>query len=293
MPLAGPGERRLASALFFWRKFMADELTNYEKMQIEGIKAWKKEEPGVISKALGIAVGPLAWLLRIVIPESAMKAALEGCNSAGQFLADHRDIIRDANVESISELKSKDLETSDCLAGACHSWAIAIASGEGTLAGMFGIFSAPADIPAVITLAFRSIHKIGLCYGFESTTEVHKQVVLGILAASGANTLNEKVAAMTTITMLERTLITQTWKAMAGGNVLGKEGAIIAIRNLVKQLGINLTKRKALAAIPIIGAAIGGAVNGWYISDVCWTARRVFQERWLLENARVTEITPV
>jgi hypothetical protein len=53
---------------------------------------------------------------------------------------------------------------------------------------------------------------------------------------------------------------------------------------LQKQLGINITKRKALAAIPVIGAAIGGTVNYWYLNDVCWAARRSFQERWLKEQ---------
>ena len=274
---------------------MDNGLTNYEIVQIEGIKAWKKEEPGVVSHAIGAVVGPVAWLLRQIVPESAMRGALEACNAAGQYFADHGDLIRDAKVESISELKSKRLETSDQLANECHNWAIGIAAAEGTAAGPFGFFAAPVDIPALITLAFRTIHKIGLCYGFEAKTETDKQLVLSILAASGANTLDEKAAAMVTITMLERTLITQTWKAMAektGSNALGKEGAIIAIRNLAKQLGINLTKRKALAAIPLIGALIGGTVNGWYISEVSWAARRVFQERWLLENKRVTEITP-
>jgi len=51
-----------------------------------------------------------------------------------------------------------------------------------------------------------------------------------------------------------------------------------------------LTKRKALQAIPAIGALIGASVNGWYIKEVGWTARRAFQERWLLENHKIIEI---
>ena len=62
------------------------------------------------------------------------------------------------------------------------------------------------------------------------------------------------------------------------------------IKNLAKQLGVNLTKRKALHAIPAIGALVGASVNGWYIKEVGWTARRAFQERWLLENHKIMEI---
>jgi hypothetical protein len=71
---------------------------------------------------------------------------------------------------------------------------------------------------------------------------------------------------------------------------LSKEAAIIGIRNLAKQLGINLTKRKALAAIPVIGATIGGTVNGWYLKEVGWAARRAFQERWLIDNNKIIDI---
>jgi len=34
----------------------------------------------------------------------------------------------------------------------------------------------------------------------------------------------------------------------------------------------------------IIGAGISGTVNGWFMKDVGWAARRIYQERWLGEN---------
>jgi hypothetical protein len=230
-------------------------------------------------------------LVQKVVPEAAMRGALEGCNAAGQFLADRGEIIRAAKVESVSDLNSKSLELSDALANGCHNWAVLYATGEGALTGWWGIFGAPIDIPVLITLAFRTIHKIGLCYGFESTTEADKQFVLGILAATGANSLEEKAAALATLTALQRMLATQTWKTIekTGETMLGKEAAIIAIRNLAKQLGVNLTKRKAAAAIPVVGMATGAGVNGWYVNEVSWAARRSFQERWLLQSKKAGE----
>ncbi len=76
----------------------------------------------------------------------------------------------------------------------------------------------------------------------------------------------------------------------ASGLQLSKEGGIIAIKNLAKQLGINITKRKAMQAVPLIGAAVGASVNGWYVKDVGWAARRAFQERWLVDNKKVKGI---
>ncbi|MBL8481808.1 MAG: EcsC family protein [Rhodocyclaceae bacterium] len=133
--------------------------------------------------------------------------------------------------------------------------------------------------------------KIGLCYGYKLTDEVGKQMVLSILAASGANTMEEKLAALLTLQQLKIILMKQTWKGMerAAENFLAKEGAIIAIRSLAKQLGVNLTKRKALQAIPAIGAVVGSSVNGWYIKEVGWAARRIFQDRWLTDNGKIID----
>ena len=43
-------------------------------------------------------------------------------------------------------------------------------------------------------------------------------------------------------------------------------------------------KRKAAGSIPIVGAAVGAAVNAWYLNDVAQAARFTFQERWLRER---------
>ncbi len=75
-------------------------------------------------------------------------------------------------------------------------------------------------------------------------------------------------------------------KALELRQAFSREGAIIAVRSLARQLGINLTKRKALQAIPVIGAAVGGSVNAWYMHDVTTAARHAFQTRWLAERGK-------
>ena len=74
-------------------------------------------------------------------------------------------------------------------------------------------------------------------------------------------------------------------KAVA--NRLSHEGALVLARNLAKQLGINLTRRKALAVIPVLGAVVGGSANGWWLKEVGWAARRAFQERWLIDAGKL------
>jgi hypothetical protein len=270
-----------------------DNLSSYEQEQLGEIKKWKAEEPGVISQAFGVAMEPMAWLIRKVVPQSAIRAVLDFANSTAEWLTDTSDIKRDGEVQQITDLRYKDLKLSDKLANEVHNWAIGIAVAEGAATGAGGIFTTPVDIPAIITIALRTIHKIGLCYGHECVSKENKDFVLAIMAASGANSMEEKAASLSVLRSLEVILIKQTWKSMTEKTAqqqLSKEAAIIGLRNLAKQLGINITKRRALASIPIIGAFIGGSVNGWYIKEVGWAARRAFQERWLIENDKLVDL---
>ena len=268
-------------------------LTKYEDEQVRKIREWKGKEPSVVSKKFGKVVTPVNWLVQKVIPPAAIRGAIDAANSTGKWLSDTGDIKRNGKISEIRELRDKDLELSDKLTDSVHNWAIGMATVEGAATGFGGILLIAVDIPAIVTLAMRTIHKIGLCYGYESLDENDNQFVLGILAASGANSVAEKVAALTTLRSIEVTIAKQTWKAMAekaAEQQISKEGAIIAIKNLATQIGINITKRKALQAIPIIGALVGGFVNGWYIKDIGWAAHRAFQERWLIDNQKILEI---
>ncbi|WP_407697433.1 EcsC family protein [Skermanella rosea] len=161
---------------------------------------------------------------------------------------------------------------------------------EGSLAGAAGIYGIPVDVPAVITLSLRTIRSIGNAYGYDRKDDIEKKFVMSVLGAAGANTMAEKTAAVTTLRSLQVTLLRQSWKKMAeiaAEQTLSREAALIAIRTLASQLGINLTKRKALQAIPFIGAGVGAAVNGTYMRDVGWAARRAYQERWLIDRGKL------
>ena len=63
---------------------------------------------------------------------------------------------------------------------------------------------------------------------------------------------------------------------------------IAAVRQLAKSLGINLTKRKALQVVPIIGAIVGASFNGTYANDIGRTAFMSYRRRWIAEH----ETTP-
>jgi len=259
----------------------------YEKNEFGKITEWKAMEPSVISKIMGTIFKPVSWLIQTVIPESTMRGAIQVSNNASKFLIDNEKFKKDCNIREIAELKKSPLNECDDFANEIHNWAVGYAATEGGVTGATGIIGMAVDIPAIITLAFRTINKIGLCYGYENKSEEDNQIILSILSAAGANTMKEKQLALLTLKQLEIIVLKTTWKKMAQKateNELTKEAGIIALKNLAKQLGINLTKRKALQVVPIIGAAVGASVNGVFINDIAWAARRVFQERWIIEK---------
>lgn len=265
-------------------------LSKYEEEQYGEIVEWENKTPSVVGKTVGMLMKPVSWVVEKVIPSKAIEGALAASNKVAEMLADTKDIVRDASVSRIDELRHKDLKLSDHLANEVHNWAIGVATVEGGAAGYFGIAGMAIDIPTLITLSLRTIHKIGLCYGYECKTEADKKYVLAIMSAAGANTVQEKAVSVATLQAMNVTIAQMTWKKMAEkamANRYGMEAAIMSIKSLTKQLGINLTKRKASQAIPVVGSAVGAAMNLAFINDVAWAARHSFQERWLVDNSKI------
>ena len=132
------------------------KLTKYEKEQVDAIEKWKKEEPGVVSRAVGFVIEPLAWLVNKVVPEKAVRGALDFSNAMAKWFTDTSDVVRDSCVSSLGELRNKNLKVSDKLADEVHNWAIGLAVVEGAGTGIFGLprgssrrsrdhYSRPAD----------------------------------------------------------------------------------------------------------------------------------------------------
>lgn len=265
-------------------------MNEYENSQYGAILEWKKKEPGVVTKAFGYALKPVSWLMTLIVPQKAIEGCLVAFDKIAEFFTDTDDVLRDGSVNNLEELQSKSLQMSDKLAKSVHNWALAIAGVEGGTTGVFGLGGLVVDIPALITMSLRVIHKIGVCYGFEVRTEEDRNFVYGVLSAASANTIQEKTVVVLLLRQLNVLVAKTAWKQIAKVAATQKTGIaalVITIKHLAKQLGINITKRKAAQAIPVVGAAVGAAVNVAYLDDVAWAARRMYQERWLMINKRI------
>lgn len=265
-------------------------MSAYEKRQFNEIQAFKDEEPSVLQAVAGVVFKPFSWIVSKVVPQKAIEGALKGANQAGKFFTDKDDILRDGGVNRIEELRHKDLELSDKLANGVHNWAVGLAASEGGATGAAGFVGIVVDVPALITMAFREIHKIALCYGYECNSEKMQNIVFQIFSVAGANNMKEKYTSLTIIKRLQNILVKESWKKIVekgAAQNIGEYAFLAAIKKLAEQLGINLSKRKALQTIPVVGGLVGAGMNASFISDIGWAARRVFQEMWLVENKKI------
>lgn len=260
----------------------------YEQRQIEEINEWKQREPSLITQASSAMLMPLSWITEKLIPEAAMLSAIELAFQTGGMLTRTEAWRKSAGIRSLDELQT-DLERCDHLIASETSSAIKLAAAEGGVLGACGLPGMVFDLPAIMTLSMRSIYLSGLCYGVDLNLLGGKNIAFQILAMSSSNSVRDKMTSLAALRAIQVALSRETFKQMAGKaaeNVFSTQGAILTARNLARQLGVNLTKRKMAQIIPLLGAGIGAAVNACYIADVCECAKRTFQEIWLRRNGR-------
>lgn len=110
-------------------------------------------------------------------------------------------------------------------------------------------------------------NKIALEYQLDITDEDVQIEILKAISVGSATTTNEKLKLLTTFKVTGNIISKNTWKAMSKAETHTHQGIIFAIRQLLKSLGINITKRKATQLIPVLGAISGGIINGSWAQD--------------------------
>jgi hypothetical protein len=261
-------------------------LSPYEQQCLEQLRQWQSQPPGWLTRRFAAASGPIAHLAQRLIPVSALKFALNSANTLAVRLASTDGVLREAGVATLAELQLVDLERCDALADRIRRQSVRFSAAGGALAGVAGAPGLALDVPALLTLSLHTIHRTGLCYGYDSLGETERPFAIGVFALASANTLEEKQAALAALQQagapdeaafrdgLER----------AAQRELGKSAAVFSLQNLARQLGVNLARRKTASAIPLLGAVVGGAVNAWYLHDLAQTARYAFHARRFAER---------
>ncbi|MGQ0586684.1 MAG: EcsC family protein [Gammaproteobacteria bacterium] len=261
-------------------------MTPYEQQALGKIRAWQAEAPGWGSRLLAKPGSKVAEVVQVLVPAKVLRAALDGADRLGRKLSHERSILARAGVADLTALRAQPLESLDKLSRNVMRRALALGGATGAVFGVAGAAGLVADVPTLLTLAMRTIHRVGLCYGEKPPVDDERQLALGVFALVSANSLEEKTLAVGALRG-GADLHEAAWRdgvERVTEREIAKNATVYSIQNLARSIGVNLGKRKAAGSIPVLGAAVGAAVNAWYLSDVAQAARYTFQERWLRER---------
>ena len=161
-------------------------------------------------------------------------------------------------------LRAQPLESLDALSRTVTRRALALGGATGALFGIAGAAGLVADVPTLLTLAMRTIHRVGLCYGEKHAADDERRLTLGIFALVSANSAEEKALAVAALRS-GSALVDAAWRdgvERITERELAKDATIYSLQNLARAIGLNLGKRK-----------IAGSVPGSMWSVWAWVAR--------------------
>lgn len=258
----------------------------YERQQWQALQHWLQAQPDWGTRVMAPPSRIAAYAAQHLVPVSALRATLRGVDHAAAWSSAQRDVLRAAGVDSLEQMAQLPLSECDRLARRVEWRAMALGGTSGTVFGIAGALGMVADVPTLLGLALRTIHRSAFCYGEDWRAEAGQSLAIAVFALASANSRDEKQSA---------------WQALASGaelyeaawrdgvervaeRELAKEAAQLSLKTLAQRIGLNLGRRKALGVMPVIGAALGGAVNAGYLREVAKVARYVLQERWLRQH---------
>ncbi|PTU31203.1 EcsC family protein [Stenotrophobium rhamnosiphilum] len=259
------------------------KMNEYEARQLKKLRKWQSQGPDWGTRLLAKPAGVAGKVVQKVIPISALKLALNSFNGLAERLSSETALLKRAGVSDLAGLRVQSLEKCDLLAKSETRRAMGMGGVGGAAFGVFGAAGLVADVPTLLTLAMRTVHRIGLCYG----EDISREFAIGVFALASANTREEKTDAITALRNDVEGLgpsAARDGLERAAERQLAKDAAVFSLNTLSQRIGLQLGKRKAAGMVPVLGAVVGGAVNAWYLHDVAQVAQYVFQERWLLEK---------
>lgn len=250
------------------------------------VRAWRDRPPAVELRGMPKVAVPAVGLVRRLIPEHGAQRLLALFYRNALRLAPARLVLRAAGAASLDELRTRPLAEAQALARRLGRSDLGWAAGSGTVLGIAGAAGLAADAPALVLLSMRLLIRIGYCYGEAPSPQLaaalfalasadsveEKQLAWrAALAAQGGDGIGEPIADEALRDGLER----------AAEREFAKQALASSINKLSLTLVQRLGWRKAAGALPLIGAAVGGAVNARFLAQLSEAAQMVFAARRL------------
>ncbi|SFF22528.1 EcsC protein family protein [Fontimonas thermophila] len=255
----------------------------YARARRADIQRWLEAPPDWGTRLLAKPSHVAARLTQQLVPVGVLRASLQALDGVAGRIAGGRDILRWAGVDTLEALAQRSLREADALARRVERRAILLAGGSGAALGIGGAAGMVADIPTLLTLALRTIHRTAYCYGEDWGQPGAQGLSIGVFALASANSYEEKRAAWAALHE-GRPLLDAAWRdgvERIAERELAKDAAQFSLNTLASRIGAHLGTRKSGGALPVIGAVVGGAVNAGYIHDIAQAAQYTLAARCL------------
>ena len=255
------------------------------------IRQWESQGPGFMNHLTDFMFFPAGNLARALIPARIQRAVgkatydlLSRLGSATELLIDQERIYQ--RVDAGYRKHGDELRAADSAARRYRRKSIAYAAGEGSAAGALGFVGLAADIPALLTISMRLIRQIGTCYSYEMSSEEETEHALHVLRLGASSTMKAKVESLAGLKQVQRILVRLSVTSAAerlATSQLGRLSVLAGLRQFAEKIGVQITARKALELVPVVGAVIGGSCNAMFVNDVGRAAYMAFRRRRIVE----------
>lgn len=256
------------------------------------IERWRQAKPSALEqtgKKTALLIEKSLGTVGKYIPESMTDRVTRAIEQALDSTATLADRLLDENKieKSVADARKNipcELQARDTVARKIILENLSMGTASGAAAGAGGWTTILLDIPILITVTQRVIRQVAAAYGYRIDTPEEEAIARGILGSASALDVGQREKFMFSMQAVSRVL-------QQGGG-LDKVIAVmlpatlekLGVREIAKSLGINLTQRKALQLVPLVGAAVGATMNALTIKDTATAAFMVYRKRWLEEH---------
>jgi hypothetical protein len=136
-----------------------------------------------------------------------------------------------------------------------------------------------ADVAALTTMACRAAAHYAAVYGYRVDAPVDRDIALKVLGRATSSDLAAKEAMFAELNAIA--LMVAKRKT---SDELRQKGLVKGLEQAAQQFSINLTKSKLGQAVTVVGLALGGGYNGWYLSRVSEWGYFRYRDRHLVDK---------
>ncbi|RPF70792.1 EcsC family protein [Aurantiacibacter spongiae] len=235
---------------------------------------YRRSKPSWLGRGIERLTHPVGSALAGAVPKWPVQKIVEGIDTA-------------VGAPPLTELNHDpaDADAARSAAKRIERIARTVNGASGAAAGFGGALTASLDIPGTIAIALRNVRDTGVAYGFSDRGAEERMFRMQILELA---TLNDREERRRRMDALEASIAEDGSLRHVDPN---------AAKPLVDQVVERVSRALALASlrnrlgmvVPVIGSAVGAAVNSSFQSDVSKAARFGYQARWLKRHEDVID----